>query len=104
VPEEEMGQHACQDVVMPAWEFSNFVVVHAKLGLGFLGTLLYGPSQAAELNEHFKSRAFRLDFTSVRKNVFTSSRPSQRSPFQAKKNSPKFSFGANNSNGSVRLF
>jgi hypothetical protein len=29
VPEEEVGEHTCDHVVMPTHEFSDFVMVHA---------------------------------------------------------------------------
>jgi hypothetical protein len=48
VPQKEVGQHACENVMMPAHELSNFVMVHAQFGFGFLKALLNRPAQAAE--------------------------------------------------------
>jgi len=32
VPEEKMGQHAREHMVLPAWKFSHFIVIHAQVG------------------------------------------------------------------------
>ena len=48
VPEEEMGQHACKDMVVPAFIFAHLAMIHAQFGFGFFETLLNGPSQPAE--------------------------------------------------------
>jgi hypothetical protein len=51
VPEEEMSQYAREHMVLPAWELSHFVVVHAQFGFGLLEALLDGPAQTAEPNK-----------------------------------------------------
>ena len=48
VPEEKMGHHACEYVVMPTGILSHLVMIHAQLALGLLEALLNGPAQAAE--------------------------------------------------------
>jgi hypothetical protein len=48
VPEEEMCQHAGDDVVVPPWKLTNLVVVHSQFCLGFLETLFDCPSQPTE--------------------------------------------------------
>ena len=35
VPEEKMGQHARENVVVPPWKLTHLVVVHAGLGSNF---------------------------------------------------------------------
>ena len=43
-----MSQYAREHMVLPAWELSHFVVVHAQFGFGLLEALLDGPAQTAE--------------------------------------------------------
>jgi hypothetical protein len=54
VPEKEVGQHASEDVMMPASEISDFVVVYAQFGFGLLEALFNRPAQAAEPDQGFK--------------------------------------------------
>jgi len=35
VPEKEMTKHACQNMMMPSWKFSHFILIHAELGFAF---------------------------------------------------------------------
>ena len=51
-----MGQHAREHMVLPAWKFSHFIVIHAQVGFGLLEALLDRPAQTAEPNERFKTR------------------------------------------------
>ena len=44
---------------MPSWKFSDLIVIHAKLCPGFLKTLLYGPSHAAEPHHGSQAHAAR---------------------------------------------
>ncbi len=59
MPEEEVGEHTCDHVVMPAHELSDLVMVHAELAFGFLKALLNGPTQPTEPHERFQPRAYR---------------------------------------------
>src|SRR5208337_1659823 len=43
VPQKEVGQDACQDVLMPSTKFSDLVMVHPQFGFGFFEALLNGP-------------------------------------------------------------
>ena len=52
-----MRQDTGQHVVMPPPEFSDLIVIQAKLGFSFLETLFDGPSQAAEPYEEIEPGA-----------------------------------------------
>jgi len=51
VPQEEVGQHAGQDMVIPTRVFPNLVVVHTQFLFCFFKALLYGPAKPAEPHE-----------------------------------------------------
>ena len=51
VPQKEVGQDACQDVLMPSTKFSDLVMVHPQFGFGFFEALLNGPAQPTEPNK-----------------------------------------------------
>ena len=53
VPEEKMGHHAREYMVVPSRKFAHFVMVHAQFGFGFLETLLDRPAQTAEPYKRF---------------------------------------------------
>ncbi len=44
VPEEEVGQHACENMVMPPHKLAHLVMVHAQLGFALLEALLDRPA------------------------------------------------------------
>src|SRR5215467_9182518 len=48
VPEEEMGQHTREHVMMPSWVFPHFIVIHPEFGFRFLEALLNGPPHPTE--------------------------------------------------------
>jgi hypothetical protein len=45
VPEEKMGQHACEYMVLPSRKLAYFVVVHTQFGFGFFKALFDRPAQ-----------------------------------------------------------
>ena len=51
VPEEEMGQHTCEHVMMPAGVFADFILVHAQFGFGLFEALFNSPPQATSPHE-----------------------------------------------------
>jgi hypothetical protein len=38
VPEEKMSRHACKNMVMPAPEFPDLIVIHTQFRFGFFKT------------------------------------------------------------------
>ena len=54
MPEEEMGQHACEHMMMPAGKFSHLIVVHTQFSLCFLKALFNGPAQPTEPDQCFE--------------------------------------------------
>src|SRR5215468_4815461 len=48
VPEEEMGEHTCEHVMMPARVFAHLIVIHAQFGFRLLKTLFNGPAHPTE--------------------------------------------------------
>jgi hypothetical protein len=58
VPEEEMSEHARKDMVMPAPEFPNLIVIHTQFRFGFFKALFYGPPKTAEPNERRQSGTY----------------------------------------------
>ena len=59
VPEEKVCQHAREYVVMPAFVFAELIMIHAKLGFGFLEALFDRPAQSAEPYKSFEPDAGR---------------------------------------------
>src|SRR5436190_23061742 len=59
VPEEDMRQHTCEHVMMPAGGFAHLIVIHAQVGFRFLQTLFTGPPDPAELHEETQARTER---------------------------------------------
>jgi hypothetical protein len=53
MPQKKMGHSATEDMMMPAWIFSDLIVVHAQFRFGFFETLLYGPAQAPKPHKSF---------------------------------------------------
>src|SRR5215467_8523123 len=43
MPEEAMGQHTREHVMMPAGVFAHFIVIHTEFGFRFLKTLFNRP-------------------------------------------------------------
>ena len=48
MPEEEVGQHGGQQMMMPAGKLSDLIMIHPQLRFGFCKTLFNRPANAAE--------------------------------------------------------
>src|SRR5215471_11518926 len=59
VPEEEMGQHTREHVMMPPRVFAHFVVIYTELGFRFLKTLFDGPPDPTEPHQETQGRTHR---------------------------------------------
>src|SRR5215831_435537 len=59
VPEEEMGQHTGEHVMMPAGIFAHLIMIHAQFGFRFLKTLFNGPADSAEPHQETQGRTER---------------------------------------------
>src|SRR5215471_915400 len=57
VPQEEMGQHRRQHMMVPAGVFAHFIVVHPEFGFAFFEALLDGPPQTTEPDKGTPGRA-----------------------------------------------
>ena len=51
VPEEEVGQHPCEHMVVPSTVFSHFAVIQAQVVLGLLEALLDRPTHSFLSNQ-----------------------------------------------------
>src|SRR5215475_15894752 len=59
VPEEEMGQHTREHVMMPPRVFAHFIVIHTKFSFRFLKTLFNGPPDPTEPHKETQGRTQR---------------------------------------------
>jgi hypothetical protein len=48
MPEEEMGSHGGEHVMLPLRVFADFTVVHPQFGFGLFEALFNGPPQATQ--------------------------------------------------------
>jgi hypothetical protein len=46
MPEEEVGSHGGEHVMMPSGVFTDFILIHAQFGFGLFEALFDGPPQA----------------------------------------------------------
>src|SRR5215510_5105257 len=46
MPEEEVGYHSSEHVMVPRAVFTDFILIHAQFGFGLFEALLHGPPQA----------------------------------------------------------
>ena len=48
MPQEEMRQHAREDVVMPPWVFAEFIMVHTQLRFSLCEALFHSPTYTTQ--------------------------------------------------------
>jgi hypothetical protein len=51
MPEEEVGSHGGEHMMMPPAVFADFIVIHAQLGCGLFEAWFDGPPQATSPHE-----------------------------------------------------
>ena len=57
VPQKEVSHDAREHVMTPPWIFPHLVMIHSKLGFGFLEALFYRPPDAAQPDKGFQAGA-----------------------------------------------